>query len=213
MQLASVRPVVERMHPPRALYCDFPLGRPLGKPGDAAYQHSVLDAAFALLARPAGPVLEDFPDRLEDAGDEPLACALPPRHDPSEEAAVDEARGLRAAYDRQLAASGRTNVGEAIDADGVPAAVAALLRVADGTPLTQAELPGSPRQLGLDIRSYYEEAALALADHVPAARQAEAWFFAETETGRLLLRAQAALRDAGEAEPVWRYMVPLSRQD
>ncbi|HCH79267.1 MAG TPA: glycine reductase, partial [Acidimicrobiaceae bacterium] len=32
--LASTLSVVERTQPPRALWCDFPLGRPLGKPQD-----------------------------------------------------------------------------------------------------------------------------------------------------------------------------------
>ena len=76
--LASVRPVAEAMHPPRALYCEFPLGRPLGKVGDPAFQTSVLDAAFALLDAPAGPVLADFPVVIE-LETEPLACSLPPQ--------------------------------------------------------------------------------------------------------------------------------------
>src|SRR5581483_2129988 len=41
VQLASTRSYVERMRPPRSLYCEFPFGRPLGKPGDAALQHRV----------------------------------------------------------------------------------------------------------------------------------------------------------------------------
>ncbi|MFZ1491711.1 MAG: selenoprotein B, partial [Ilumatobacteraceae bacterium] len=60
--LASNRSVVERMRPPRALYCDFPLGRPLGKPGDATFQLDVLAEAFALLDAPSGPALADYPE-------------------------------------------------------------------------------------------------------------------------------------------------------
>ena len=40
--LASTLSVVERTQPPRALWCDFPLGRPLGKPQDPEFQHDVL---------------------------------------------------------------------------------------------------------------------------------------------------------------------------
>ena len=201
------------MRPPRALYCEFPLGRPLGKPGDASFQRRVLLAALALLARPEGPVLEDYPERIEDGSASPLACALPPRYDPDLPPAVDEARGLRAAYDRQLRGSGRTTVGQAVAADGIPDAVAAVVRIAEGTPLEEAGLPGSTRAVGLDIRAYYEEAALALADHVPGARQAESWFFRQTETGKMLKRAQAALRESGAREPVWRFFVPATQQD
>lgn len=211
VQLASIRSYVERMRPPRALYCEFPLGRPLGKPNDPAFQRRVLEAALALLDREQGPVLEDFPERIADDAAMPLACALPPRHDPALPAPVDEAQGLRAAYERQRARSGRTTVGQVVDAAGVPDAVAAFLRIADGVDYKQAGLPGSPRQTALDIRAYYEEAALALSDHVPGARQAESWFFHTTETGALLKRAQAALREAGASDAP--FVVPTTQQD
>ena len=63
--LASMRPVAEKMLVPRTLYCEFPLGRPLGIPGDAEFQHKVLWAAFDLLEAPSGPVLADYPEALE----------------------------------------------------------------------------------------------------------------------------------------------------
>ena len=47
--LGSIRKQIEGSAPPRGLWCDFPLGRPLGKPGDPEFQHRVLDVAFALL--------------------------------------------------------------------------------------------------------------------------------------------------------------------
>ena len=49
------------MQPPRALWVPFPLGRPLGKPGDAVFQLDVIRAALDLLDRSEGPVLEDYP--------------------------------------------------------------------------------------------------------------------------------------------------------
>jgi hypothetical protein len=212
VQLASIRTYPERIRPPRALYCEFPLGRPLGRPGDPVFQRRVLEAALALLERPEGPVLEDFPERIEDDAGSPLACPLPPRPDPALHPAVDEARALRPAYQRQLARSGRTTVGQTVDADGIPDAVAALVRVADGTPLEEAGLPGSTRAVGLDVRAYYEEAALALADHVPGARRAESWVYWHTETGAVLRRAQRALRESGAPEPVWRFLLPSTQQ-
>jgi len=210
VSLISVRPVAVRLPPPRALYCEFPLGRPLGKPGDAAFQHDVLRRAFALLERPAGPVLEDHPDIIE-SDDTPLSCALPPRHDPSLPAAVDEARALRAAYDRTLAARGVTSVGRVMDADAVPEALAALHRIAEGADWQEAGLGGDPVSIAHDIRSYYEEAAIALADGPPAGGQTEAWFYEQTAAGRTLLAARAAMQGAGAPFPLWFYMARATR--
>ena len=47
--LSSIRPMCEKVSPPRALHCEFPLGRPLGRPNDPEFQHDVLARAFALL--------------------------------------------------------------------------------------------------------------------------------------------------------------------
>ena len=59
--IASVRPQAEKTRPPRALWTTSQLGRPLGEPGDAAFQRRVLMAALGLLERTDGPVvLEDF---------------------------------------------------------------------------------------------------------------------------------------------------------
>lgn len=210
--LASNRSVVERMRPPRALYCDFPLGRPLGKPGDAAFQLDVLARAFVLLDEPAGPVLADHPAVIE-ADEMPFSCALPARFDPSLPPAVDEARGLRRAYDRGRAQRGHTSVGAAITADQVPEALAALDRIAQGTPWTEVTLPGKITvAVCNDIRTYYEEAALELVDGPPPeGRAAEAWFFERTEAGKVVLRARAAMKEQGAPFPFWFYMAPAHR--
>lgn len=169
--LSSVRKVTVKMAPPRALHCEFPLGRPLGRPGDAAFQHDVLARAFTLFDAPSGPVLADHPDVIE-ADDQPLVCTIPPRFDASVPPAVDEARGLRKVFDRGLARRGVTTVGRARSPDDVPTALAALDAIAHGAEWTQAGIPGgNPMAACHDIRTYYEEAALELADGpVPGAR-------------------------------------------
>ena len=65
------------MQPPRALWVSFPLGRPLGKPGDAEFQHKVINAALDLLNRPEGPVLEDYPEDAPALNMEAAAPACP----------------------------------------------------------------------------------------------------------------------------------------
>lgn len=215
--LAATRSVAERMHPPRALYCEFPLGRPLGKPSDAEFQHDVLRQAFDLLERDSGPVLEVHPSVIE-ADETPMSCSLPPRFDPNLPASVDEANGIRKAYDRALERRGVTSVGRSIDADGVPGALQILEDIIAGTPWREAGIPGSnTTALCHDIRTYYEEAALELVD-APIldagaidGRAAEAWFFESTEAGRTVQAARAAIKEQGAPQPVWFYMAPGHR--
>jgi hypothetical protein len=194
------------------LHCDFPLGRPLGRPRDPEFQHRVLHAAFGLLGRDDVPVLVDFGESITDEADQPLACALPPRHDPALHPAVDEALGLRAAYERQLASSGATNVKRMGGPDRVPELVASFVAIVDGAAWDGVGL--EPAQLGqaaLDIRAYYEEAALALVEHVPAARQAESWFYRSTATGAVLRRAQPIIRSADAPRAAWFPLVPTGQ--
>lgn len=208
---ASILEVVEKMHPPRALYCEFPLGRPLGRPADPAFQHDVLRRGLALLDA-AEPVLDTYPEIIE-ADETPMACALPPRYDPDLPPAVDEARALRAAYDRAVAKRGVTSVGRAIDADGVAAALDVLHQWAEGAAWKDVALPGKNTvAVCHDIRTYYEEAALELVTGPPpGGRAAEAWFFEETEAGRTVMAARRGLQEQEAPFPFWFYMAPAHR--
>lgn len=203
--------VVERMSPPRALYCEFPLGRPLGKPSDAVFQREVIERGLDLLGA-SEPVLATYPEVVE-SDETPLVCSIPPRYDPDVPPSVDEAQGLRAAYDRALAARGTTSVGRAIDADSVPAALEVLHQWATGASWEDVALPGKNTvAVSHDIRTYYEEAAMELvAGSTPGGRAAEAWFFEETEAGRTVMAARTALKDQEAPFPFWFYMAPAHR--
>jgi hypothetical protein len=216
--LASNAAITERARPPRALLCDFPLGRPLGRPLDPPFQRRVLDEAFALLDRPEGPVLERFPDAIEDEADVPMDCSLPPRYDSEVPAAVDECRALRPVWERTCAAQGHTQVGRQVDADGLPAAIERLLRISAGTPWKEVFADADELfQIAADVRVYYEEAALGLAGHVPAARSSEVGFDQRTETGRVFRDMVRVLQDSGKDADLGLagvfYLVPLSQSD
>ena len=142
-----------------------------------------------------------------------MACSIPPRFDASLPAAVDEAQGIRAAYDRTLAKRGVSSVGRAIDADGVVGALNVLHQWAEGALVADVPLPGKNTiAVCHDIRTYYEEAALELATG-PAAgsRAAEAWFFEQTEGGKTVLAARQSAKDQGARFSDWFYMSPGHR--
>lgn len=210
--LSSVREVAVKVSPPRALHCEFPLGRPLGIPNDVDFQLDVLSRAFALLNEETGPVLVDHPVVIE-ADEQPVSCAIPPRFDASLPPSVDEARGIRKAYNRAFERRGFTSVGRGITADEVPAALAVFHAIANGQDWTTAEIPGGNLiSVCHDIRTYYEEAALELLDGpAPGGRAMENWFFETTEAGATLLNARTAMREAGAKFPVWFYMAPGNR--
>ena len=208
----AIRSIAERMRPPRALYGEFPLGRPLGKPGDPDFQRDVLRRAFDLLGAPSGPLLVDHPAVIV-AEKTPLVCALPPRYDPRLPAAVDEAAGLRAAYERS-----RTHVGGR-RCDEWWIATAFRMRWASWTPLplvlpgTRQTSPARTRQRPcMTSACTHEKAALELVDGPPpGARQAETWFYETTEAGRTVRAAQHAMQSAGAPLAVSFYMAPGHR--
>ncbi len=213
MVISSIRDVAERMRPPRALHAEFPLGLPLGKTRDRAFQHRVLEAAFALLAEPVGPVLVDFPETIQSEGGEPLTCSLPPRYDADLHPAVDEAQALQSAYARAVARSGRTSVGRAITAAEVPEALAKFVQIINGQAWEEVGFGAPPMQVATDVRTYYEELAIELAADGPlAAWGAGRWFYDKTEAGKVLLAARQEMKKAGAPFQIWWHMAPGSRQ-
>jgi hypothetical protein len=214
---ASVREQAERIQAPRTLFCDFPLGRPLGKPNDPEFQTSVLYAALDTLRSSSGPVWSEYPEVITDNTDEQFVCNLPPRFNPEELPAVDEAIGLRNAYDRTVVAnSNRTNFGRVLTPETLVIGLRSLDQIANHeVAWDHSGLPSDPVQFCIDLRAYYIEAAMSLADSVTnAARQpwaVERWFYEQTESGRLLLKARAAMKTAGVAQPLWFYMSSLDR--
>lgn len=212
VNLALVRGQAETSKPPRALYVEFPLGRPLGRPDDPELQTAVLHAAFELLERNDAPFIVDYPEIIEEASEEPATCPMPPRHDPDLHAAIDEARGLRGAYQRNVEATGRTLLGRVTspDLDGVVALIEKMIRLEAGETLDDVGLAeGAGIAAGQDIRAYYEEAGLQLADNATGSRSLESWFYRTTETGQLIRRAQKVMKEQGTGDDFTvQYLLP-----
>ena len=200
-----VREHVERVKPPRMLWVPFAFGNALGRPGDAAFQHEVLKAAFDLLERPEGPVLEDFPD---DTDPELLlqasAAARTEASEPRDPA--DEVTALRPYYERWLESNGRTAVG----VSGVPqrrfrGVVRFLQAFAKGEEYDTSErpadytLPQFIRYSVDDLKAFYYEARM---QQRPAEVDGELheWFWAESAMGKLIVQVAQRMNESEDPE-------------
>lgn len=196
-----VREHIEAVKPPRALWLNFPMGRPMGKPNDPDYQMTVIRKAFSLLDKTSGPVLEDFPDvipvvngRMGYALPEELVIAKEDIGDVDQLVAEikTEMQVIRPAYDAAVAARGRTTVG------------ASELPIQEFVPyiaeFVKGNKPKSPRK-GLppvpllklvveDLAAYYTEARTHR-DNIDDIELLGKWFWEETKSGELLLWLEA----------------------
>lgn len=116
--IALVRENAEALRPPRLLWVPFPLGYPLGKPNDTAFQRRVIEASLDLLKRPSGPVLDDYPEelpatsKLESLDFCPVNFAQPSAQaDKWRERLENERLLLQPWHDVSMRRRGRTTVG------------------------------------------------------------------------------------------------------
>tara|TARA_Y100000768_G_C23892457_1_gene640865 strand:+ start:28 stop:729 length:702 start_codon:yes stop_codon:yes gene_type:complete len=209
--LSSIRGQIETTTPPRALHCNFPLGRPLGKPNEPEFQRKVITAAFSLLAEPVGPVLVDYPISIQDDADTPLSCPIPPADTSGRNPAAAEALGLHPAWRRTQDNYGRSTVGKVITAEQVPDMLDLFTRIAEGEPWEDVGFPGDPTKIAADIKNFYEEAAISLADTPPSARSAESWFVTETLGGQTIQTARIKMKEADVNFYFWYYLLPMTQ--
>ena len=203
--LGAVRAQIEKTRPPRGLWTSSQLGRPLGEPGDAAFQRRVLMAALGLLERTDGPViLEDFHDDPPGWSDNPAWSAptvppfgsLPTTPDGWECAFADELRHLMPAWRQAGTRFGRTTTGLSFQApDAWPAFTARVLGgdlpVVEGHDTTALAL----RFLCDDVKAFYGEVAQADGP-VPSSQQVDAWFWNGTIAGALLRALRVAAMES-----------------
>ena len=157
-------------------------------------------------------MLVDYPEVIEDESADALVCTVPPWFDPDLHPAIDEANSLLHAYHRTVKRRGTTSVGRAVQPEDIAQVIEAMIRIADGTPMREADIPGGDvLAAAMDIRTYYEEAAQSLVDHIPGARQVDTWIYQETEVGKVMHAAQRALHDAEEPKPLWFFLMPLNQ--
>ena len=196
-----VREHIEQVKPARALWLNFPMGRPLGKPNDPGYQKKIIRAAFELLDRPEGPVLEDFPDVIP-VRDGRMGYALPPGYVMTTDDVGDidalvaevqsEMETLGPAYKAAVAARERTTVGASgMELDDLVPFVAEFVR--GGRPKSPHKGVTPIPMLKLvteDIQAYYYEARTHR-DEIDDFELLGDWFWRETKAGLLMMWLEA----------------------
>lgn len=198
---------VERMRPPRALLVPFPLGRPLGAPGDAGFQRAVLTAALGLAERVDVPVVAWFDEEVPvEAPESSEGWACPVSFPvPKAEAgglldvAVQEVAMLQPWYDRARRSRGSSAVG-LCGLDQIEDVVRFLGGFLSA-PLPDGQLPGLSRADAFklaaeDLKQFYLESAAAQPG-ANAGRLAD-WFWRETSAGRLLFMLRETLVETGD---------------
>jgi hypothetical protein len=213
-----VREHIEVIKPPRAMWLNFPMGRPLGKPNNPVFQTKLIRAVFKLLDTPTGPVLENFPDTIP-VNTGRMGYALPPEHILTTDDIGDvdalvvevqtEIEGLLSSYESALAARGRTTVG------------ASELAIKDYAPyigeFVKGDKPRSPRKgmtpiplLKLvveDLNAYYTETRTHR-DDIDDFELLGKWFWEESKAGQLIMWLEA--KSLASEDKVLRQIVDMS---
>lgn len=196
-----VREHIEAIKPPRALWLNFPMGRPFGKPNDPEYQIKVIRAAFSLFNVVSGPVLHDFPEVIPVKNGR-MGYALPVElvMKKSQIGDVDimlqevkkEIDNMKSDYNKALANRGRTTVG---------ASQMKINEFADYiATFVKGNIPQSPRkglgsvpQLKLvveDLQAYYTE-TITYRDNIDDFEILGTWFWEKTKAGKMILALEA----------------------
>ena len=206
--ISLVREHTVQVKPPRALFVLFPFGYPLGQPDDPELQTRVIRAALALLERPAGPVLEDFPEDPFPGDDLNLPQAGSVASTAEQKDVALEVTTLRSYYEQwRTTHDGRTNVG----LTGVPerqfrGLVRFLEAYAAGD--ESADMRERPREIPIpqflrwaadDLRSFYFEARLQQQPGV-SFQDINRWFWGETAAANLLRAVRDRMKAAGDPQ-------------
>ncbi len=195
--ISLVREHTEQMQPPRFLWVPFPLGRPLGVPGNPEFQHDVIAAALNLLDSHAGPVLADFERDAPPSGEPEASWSCPvsfggPKREATtlvEEVAA-EVRELAPWYALSREKHGRTTVGASgLEIDAARTLVASVLTLSDADEFDVLKFKYAIE----DLKAYYLEAAAAS----PGADiNVNTWLWRETALTRMIRELADLHRDS-----------------
>jgi hypothetical protein len=203
--ISLVREHTEKVKPPRALFVPFPFGHPLGAANDSELQTHVMRAAFRLLDRKTGPVLEDYPEDTYTGQDINLAQASSVSQPEISGDVAFELTTLRPYYEQWVSAhAGRTAVGVTrVDQRRFRGFVRLLEAYAEDreidVPERNREVPLAQfvRWVSDDLKAFYLEARM---QQKPAAsfQELNAWLWSETALSNLLRAVRDRMRAQGD---------------
>ncbi len=198
-QISLIREQTAAMKPPRALWVPFMLGRPFGAPDEPDFQRKVLRDLLMLLERPAGPVLEDFPEEAPagTTSDADAAFACPVSF---AKAVVDDGNPALALqreiaqlapwYDLARKRRGRSTVGiSGMRIEDAAAHAASYLDATPAAPPSGFTAGVALKRVCDDLKAYYYEAVAAQPGNLKA-KDIERWFWHETTAARVFLAIQ-----------------------
>jgi len=196
-----VKEHIQAIKPPRALWLDFPMGRPLGKPNDIEFQKKIIRTAFKMFNEKSGPVLREFSDVIPVKNGR-MGYALPVELviDKNNIGNIDllvqevktEIEGLNKDYTRAVTFRKRTTLG------------ASEMKISDYVNyislFIKGDIPNSPRKgigpvplLKLvveDLQAYYTE-TITFRDKIDDFEKIGTWFWEKTKAGKLILCLEA----------------------
>lgn len=205
--ISLVRENTEALRPPRFLWVPFPLGRPLGMPGNPSFQRRVILAALALLDAPEGPVLEDYPEDVPSLPtDAAIACPVSFRSRVEGSgtwtaALRNEIALLQPWHVRSVERRRRTTVGIAdAPVEDLVIRLGSMLDAASGSaealPRTLPQLQRLKRTLS-DLRAFHEEAVTAQPGDMPW-QEVRRVLWQESVLGDAILMLRDRFRASGD---------------
>lgn len=201
----------EKIRPPRALWVPYELGRPLGIPGDAAFQTRVLQATLQLLEAPSGPLLEDYLEEAPavESEDDGSSCPINfarPQTSLTGSAAIaaslhEEIARLQPWYDRRLSELDRTLFGSStLPIETIADLVAAMFDDAlPASPVADLSLGETLRLAVEDLKVFYTEAMMAQPGTSPNDALVR-WFWDDTAAGRILVDVKKRCLESNDEE-------------
>lgn len=207
--IGLIKPHLEKIRPPRALWVPFALGRPLGAPGNGELQKQVLLQALTMIESCTTATLYEF--SLDDPRSQPDNTWVAPLQ--AEYASVsDECDALKDKYQEFSTQRGRSSVGVAkLPIEQLSELVDYVFKHKEFKSVRTDISARLMFRLALDdLKMYYTEAALATQSK-PSNHQLDQWLWQHTFFGNQMniLRTQLMHSDNEKAKDLaTKFIVP-----